>query len=93
MTSPTNSVKIALYQNCSDATPIACDEGGIVVENLTQGQPYYAQVWVEVNVEGRSENTIVGDFEIEAIDAETLSVNNTNFSEGIIKAINNMHPI
>ncbi|GAB5564714.1 MAG: hypothetical protein Wins2KO_17770 [Winogradskyella sp.] len=69
-----SSIKVAIYDDCANGTPIACDSAGIVVNNLNPGQTYYAQVWVEASVGGRSQDTLVGDFDIQVADSSTLSV-------------------
>jgi len=70
------TVKIALYNDCTSTTPIACDANNIQINNLNPGQTYYAQIWLEASTSGllaQTENTAAGDFTITAEDS-SLSV-------------------
>ncbi|MEM6722226.1 MAG: T9SS type A sorting domain-containing protein [Bacteroidota bacterium] len=71
--------KIALYASCSDAAPIACQEGGLAVTGLTPNATYYLQVWLEADTMNRSALTtnsnLNGGFILEVQDTSTLSVN------------------
>ncbi len=39
--------KIAIYDNCSSNTPLACTANELQINNLNIGQTYYLQVWLE----------------------------------------------
>jgi uncharacterized delta-60 repeat protein len=72
----TFTLKSALYENCSDLTPIACGDNGLQVDNLNPGQTYYVQTWVEADLSGllpQNDLTEVGDFTIKIDDTSTLS--------------------
>ena len=78
---PTNQLKVALYEACSSQEPIACGEAGIVVENLNVGQTYYIQAWVEADLGGRMQNTLVGNFNIEVVDNTALNATDNILEE------------
>jgi len=70
------TLKSALYDNCATQTAIACGEDGLQVDNLTTGNTYYIQTWVEASVSGfmaQNNLTEVGDFTIKVDDTSTLS--------------------
>lgn len=64
--------KIALYDSCNDATPLNCDSGNLSVINLTAGQEYYLQVWLELTTSSRASES--GGFVLTAQDSSVLSV-------------------
>ncbi len=65
--------KIAIYNSCTDPQPFACDEDTLSVDNLTPGQTYYIQVWLEAISGGRIVTTETGGFILNVEDAEVLS--------------------
>lgn len=65
--------KIAIYNTCSDTQPFACDEDTLSVDNLTPGQTYYLQVWLESDPNGRALTGETGSFTLNAQDADVLS--------------------
>ena len=71
----TLTLKSALYENCTDLNPIACGVDGIQVDNLTPGQTYFVQTWVEATGSDLLSDNIteVGDFTIKVDDTSTLS--------------------
>lgn len=81
------TAKIAIYESCSDAQPFACDEDTLSVDNLTPGQTYYLQVWLE-STGGRSTTGETGSFTLLGQDATTLS----NLDEEITSNTLKMYP-
>ena len=78
------TAKIAIYNSCSDPQPFACDEDTLLVDNLTPGQTYYLQIWLEASESGRITNTESGNFTLNVEDTSTLStsdleINSFNF--------------
>jgi hypothetical protein len=77
---PPLTSKIALYESCSNAAPMACAEGELLAENLTPNATYYLQVWLEVDTMNRTNDNPVfsstnGGFILNVQDTTTLSVN------------------
>ncbi|WP_299715294.1 T9SS type A sorting domain-containing protein [uncultured Tenacibaculum sp.] len=64
--------KIALYESCTDASPINCDTGSLSVNDLDPGQEYYLQVWLELSsrLQSRLQS---GAFTLNAQDSAVLS--------------------
>ncbi len=76
-------LKVAVYDDCLAALPIACGVDGILVDNLVPGDDYYIQVWVDAGSSGilpQNDNAFVGDFTIE-ITEETMA--NADFDNGL----------
>ncbi|WP_442264589.1 T9SS type A sorting domain-containing protein [Tenacibaculum sp. ZS6-P6] len=76
--------KIALYETCTDATPLNCDEGNLSVDNLNPGQEYYLQVWLELSSRFQSKSES-GGFVLKAEDTSSVLstedvVSDINFS-------------
>ncbi|MFK7749978.1 MAG: T9SS type A sorting domain-containing protein [Kordia sp.] len=76
--------KIALYEVCTDTSPLICAEGELLAENLTPNTTYYIQVWLEANTMNRSNTSfntmnMDGGFILSVQDTSTLSV--TNFED------------
>jgi surface protein len=67
------TAKIAIYNSCTDPQPFACDEDTLLVDNLTPGQIYYLQVWLETSGSGRSTADNTGSFSLLVQDSTTLS--------------------
>ena len=63
--------KIALYETCTDATPLNCDEGNLSVDNLNPGQEYYLQVWLELSSRFQSKSES-GGFVLKAEDTSSV---------------------
>jgi hypothetical protein len=79
-------LKVAVYDDCMAALPIACGIDGILVDNLIPGDDYFIQVWVDAGTSrllSQNDNAFVGDFTIEVTE-ETMSNidfdNNLDFS-------------
>ena len=71
--------KAAVYENCNSTVPLACAEGELQLNDLTAGQTYNIQVWLEFSIGGRnaaSALNTVGDFVLKVQDTSTLSVGN-----------------
>ena len=75
--------KIALYESCTDSTPLNCDEGNLSVTGLTAGQEYYLQVWLELSSSSRARNGS-GSFVINAQDTTVLSVDELTKSTEVL---------
>jgi uncharacterized delta-60 repeat protein len=76
-------LKVAVYDDCMAALPIACGIDGILVDNLIPGVDYFIQVWVDAGTSGllpQNDTAFVGDFTIE-ITEETMS--NTDFENSL----------
>lgn len=82
--------KIALYESCTDANPIACQEDELSITGLTPNATYYLQVWLEVDNMNRTDmpENADGGFIINVQDTNTLSVNDITNNEDQIR----MHP-
>ncbi|MFY9243851.1 MAG: BspA family leucine-rich repeat surface protein [Polaribacter sp.] len=70
--------KIAIYESCSDAQPFACDEDTLSVDNLTPGQNYYLQVWLEATPGANKSVSENRTFTLTANDSSVLSVDDFN---------------
>lgn len=86
--------KIALYANCADASPIACQENELAVTGLTPNATYYLQVWLEANTGGRGNDDVIlenqnGGFILEVQDTTTLSVNDIDATTDEIRMFPN----
>jgi hypothetical protein len=71
--------KAAVYENCNNTVPLACAEGELQLNNLTAGQTYNIQVWLELSVSGRNTTSAinaVGSFVLNVEDTASLSVGN-----------------
>ena len=66
--------KIAIYDSCSASQPFACDEETLSVDNLTPGDTYYLQVWLESNSERTNQTGATGSFSMNVQDATVLSL-------------------
>ena len=70
--------KIALYDDCTATVPMACAQDELIVNNLTGGQTYYLQVWLEAagSSQPSSDSVLnVNDaFELRVDDTTTLGV-------------------
>lgn len=80
--------KIALYESCADASPIACQEGELAVTGLTSNATYYVQVWLEadtMNRNGAASENMNGGFILNVQDTSTLSVNDITNNEDQIR--------
>lgn len=76
------TARAAVYENCTDQTPIACATDTVQIDNLNAGQTYYVQVWLELNTSGllsQTSNTAAGDFTILVDDV----LSNTDFKRPI----------
>ncbi len=76
-------LKVAVYDDCMAALPIACGVDGILVDNLVPGDDYYIQLWVDAGSSGllpQNDTAFVGDFTIEIVE-ETMS--DTDFEDGL----------
>jgi len=76
-------LKVAVYDDCMAALPIACGVDGILVDNLIPGVDYFIQVWVDAGPSGllpQNDTAFVGDFTIE-ITEETMST--TDFKNAV----------
>ncbi len=79
--------KIALYESCTDASPIACQEGELAITGLTPNATYYLQVWLEADImnrNGASPENMNGGFILNVQDTSTLSVNDISTTENQI---------
>ncbi|MGH1387059.1 T9SS type A sorting domain-containing protein [Kordia sp.] len=86
--------KVALYESCTDASPLLCAEGELLAENLTPNATYYVQVWLEVDTMNRTNDNPVlsstnGSFILNIADTTTLSVNDIDAETNQIRMFPN----
>ncbi|MGC6431972.1 MAG: leucine-rich repeat protein [Jejuia sp.] len=83
-------VKFAIYEDCNSVTPIACSANDLLLDNLTIGQKYYIQVWIEADTsDDKSSRTKTsaftnqqpGNFTLNVQDASVLSTSEVELSK------------
>ncbi|WP_179021159.1 T9SS type A sorting domain-containing protein [Winogradskyella forsetii] len=71
---PIAVAKVAIYEDCMTQNPLACAQDELQINNLSAGQTYFLQVWLEVSGSGRlSSQNQVGSFVLNVQDSAFLS--------------------
>lgn len=82
ITAPLAIGKIALYDNCTALAPLACAQDQLQVNNLTAGQTYYLQVWLEANLGSRNtalNNVVLSQSGNFVLNVQDTTLSNENF--------------